>query len=61
MLARLGTIDGVASAEMDNRGERLRLRLDRDEVLSEVRRTIEELGYRVEGKPHCGPIEGSER
>lgn len=45
MLARLGSIAGVGSADVDHRGELLRLRLDRADALASVRAALEELGY----------------
>lgn len=45
MLARLNSIAGVGSTDVDHRGELLRVRLDRGEALTSVRATLEELGY----------------
>jgi len=48
VLARLNSLDGVRSTEVDHRGELLRLRLDSGQVLSAVRATLVELGYRAD-------------
>jgi len=45
VLARLEQIVGVESAEIDRRGELLRLRLAHPETLVVVTRTLEELGF----------------
>ncbi len=48
MLARLEQIAGLESAEVDRRGELLRLRLAHPETLLTVTRTLEELGFASE-------------
>lgn len=48
MLARLEAIDGVAVAEVDHRGELLRLRLTSDEALEDAVGTLRALGYGAE-------------
>lgn len=45
MLARLEAIDGVALAEVDHRGDLLRLRLTSDRALEDAVATLRELGY----------------
>lgn len=45
MLARLEAIGGVALAEVDHRGELLRLRLSSDRALEDSVATLRELGY----------------
>lgn len=45
MLARLESIPGVGLADVDHRGELLRLRLDQADALASVRAALEELGY----------------
>ncbi len=45
MLARLEAIDGVEQAEIDHRGELLRLRVTEMAVLPDARRALTELGY----------------
>lgn len=48
MLARLEAIDGVALAEVDHRGELLRLRLTSDTALADAVATLREVGYRAD-------------
>ncbi|GAC1486248.1 MAG: hypothetical protein NVS1B1_01270 [Candidatus Limnocylindrales bacterium] len=45
MLARLSGIAGIGAAEVDHRGELLRLRLDDTGALGSVHAALEELGY----------------
>lgn len=45
MLARLEEIDGVALAEVDHRGELLRLRLTSEDALAGAVATLREMGY----------------
>lgn len=45
MLARLEAIDGVAAAEVDHRGELLRLELSSDRALEDAVQAMRELGY----------------
>jgi len=45
VLARLEAIDGVEQAEIDHRGELLRLRVTGTAALDDARRALTELGY----------------
>lgn len=57
MLARLEAIDGVALAEVDHRGELLRLRLTSDDALADAIATLRELGYGAEEIPGAPAVE----